>query len=306
MKTATFVQAPRRKHLSRGEMLFKTILLILCVLILISILYPIYFILIASISDSNLVGSGNVVFFPKGVNLYGYQKIFQDSRIWIGYKNTLVYTALGTIAALFVTIPAAYAMSRPEFKARKYIMVFFMITMFFNGGIIPTYLLIKNLGMFNSVLVYIIPGAFGVYNMIITRTFIASNVPNDLFEAASIDGCSHFRYFFQIVVPLSKAVISVVMLYSIVGLWNNFFTGLLYITKQGLKPLQNVLRSILLLNQALAEGASGAGGEGGYAQRFADQIKFGVIIVSTLPVIIIYPFLQKYFEKGVMIGAIKG
>ena len=296
----------KKKYEFGGEQVFNILLTVFCLIILVIILYPIYFILIASISNSNLVGSGQVTVWPKGISFYGYDKIFHDSRIWIGYKNTIIYTICGTIAALLVTIPAAYAVSRPEFMARKYIMIFFMITMFFNGGIIPTYLLIRDLDMMNKLWVYVIPGALSVYNLIITRTFISSNIPNEMFEAASIDGCSHFRYFAQIVVPLSKAVISVIMLYCIVGLWNNFFTGLLYITRPELKPLQNVLRTILLLNQVHAEGATAGGGEGSYAQQFADQIKYGVIVVSTIPVLVIYPFIQKYFEKGVMIGAIKG
>lgn len=187
-------------------------------------------------------------------------------------------------------------------------MKLFVFTMYFNGGMIPTYMLIKDVGLLNSPLVMIIYGAVNVYNLIITRTFFETSIPDELYEAATLDGCSHFRYFGTIVLPLSKAVIAVIMLYYLVGHWNDFFNALLYINSDAYQPLQIVLRNILLLNQAMAgtTGSTAGAGAGAYAQQYADQIKFGVIIVSTLPVLCVYPFIQKYFEKGVMIGAVKG
>lgn len=272
------------------------------------VLYPVYFIIIASFSDSTLVNQGLVVFYPKGVSLYGYEQIFKKPEIWIGYKNTIMYSFFGTIVNLAVTLPAAYVLSRRQFVARTVIMRLFVITMYFNGGMIPTYMLINSIGLLDSPLVMIIFGAVNVYNLIITRTFFENSIPDDLYEAASLDGCSHFRYFGSIVLPLSKAVIAVIMLYYLVSHWNDFFSALLYLNSDRYQPLQIVLRNILLLNQAMAgtTGASSGAGAGAYAQQFADQIKFGVIIVSTVPVLCVYPFIQKYFEKGVMIGAVKG
>lgn len=290
------------------DILFKVIVTIICVFSFLVVLYPMYFIVIASFSDSTLVNQGQVILYPKGVSLYGYQQIFQKPEIWVGYKNTIIYSFFGTALNLAVTLPAAYVLSRKTFRARKIIMKLFVFTMYFNGGMIPTYMLIKDVGLLNSPLVMIIYGAVNVYNLIITRTFFETSIPDELYEAATLDGCSHFRYFGTIVLPLSKAVIAVIMLYYLVGHWNDFFNALLYINSDAYQPLQIVLRNILLLNQAMAgsTGSTAGAGAGAYAQQYADQIKFGVIIVSTLPVLCVYPFIQKYFEKGVMIGAVKG
>ncbi len=290
------------------DILFKIVITVICVFSFLVVLYPMYFIVIASFSDSTLVNQGQVVLYPKGVSLYGYEQIFKKPEIWVGYKNTIIYSFFGTALNLAVTLPAAYVLSRRTFAARKIIMKLFVFTMYFNGGMIPTYMLIKDVGLLNSPLVMIIFGALNVYNLIITRTFFETSIPDELYEAATLDGCSHFRYFGTIVLPLSKAVIAVIMLYYLVGHWNDFFNALLYINSDAYQPLQIVLRNILLLNQAMAgaTGSTGGAGAGAYAQQYADQIKFGVIIVSTLPVLCVYPFIQKYFEKGVMIGAVKG
>jgi putative aldouronate transport system permease protein len=186
-------------------------------------------------------------------------------------------------------------------------MLFFAFTMFFNGGLIPTYMLYKEIGLLNNMWVFILPSALNVYNLIIARAFYENSLPEELYEAATLDGANHFQFFFKMAIPLSKAILSVIMLYYIVQHWNDFFTGLIFIRDYDKQPLQIVLRDILISNTAFAGGAGGAGGTGGgYGQQFADQIKYGVIVVSTLPVIILYPFLQKYFEKGVMIGSVKG
>ncbi|HJC22488.1 MAG TPA: carbohydrate ABC transporter permease [Candidatus Eisenbergiella merdavium] len=271
---------------------------------LLVVLYPMYFIVIASFSNSNMVNQGMVVLLPKGVNFYGYRKILERSDLWLGYRNTLIYTVFGTLLNLAVTLPAAYVLAQNRFRARRVIMTLFVITMYFGGGMVPTYMLVKTLKLTNTPFVMMIMGAVSVYNLIITRTFFESSIPKELQEAAQLDGCSHFRYFSSIVLPLSKAVISVITLYYAVGHWNDFFTALLYLNNDEYQPLQTVLRNILISNQAMA-GTTGAG-EGSYAQQYADQIKFAVIIVSTVPVLCIYPFIQKYFEKGVMIGAVKG
>uniref|UniRef100_UPI00389944E7 carbohydrate ABC transporter permease n=1 Tax=Caldanaerobius polysaccharolyticus TaxID=44256 RepID=UPI00389944E7 len=289
-----------------SDVIFDIIVYGLCILIFIVIAYPCYFIVIASVSNANLVATGQVTLYPKGFSLYGYKQIFQDGRIWIGYKNTIIYTVLGTLVNLLFTLPAAYALSRKEFSARRVIMLFFVFTMFFNGGLIPTYLLIKQLHLIDTMWVFIIPFCVNVFNLIITRTFFEESIPKELYEAASLDGCSHFQFFGKIVLPLSKPIIAVMALYYMVGHWNDFFTALIYIKSDNLKPLQIILRDILLVNQVFAEGAGLGGNAGGYAQQYADAVKYGVIIVSTVPILLFYPFIQKYFEKGVMIGSLKG
>jgi len=295
-----------KKGKNVSELLFDIFIYSVCGLVFLVIAYPLYFVVIASISDSTLVSTGKVLLFPKGISFFGYQEIFQDTRIWNGYKNTMIYSLLGTLVNLLLTLPAAYVLSRQEFRARRILMFFFVFTMFFNGGLIPTYLLMKDLQIIDTMWVFIVPFSVNVFNLIITRTFFESNIPKEMYEAASIDGCSHFTFFLKIVLPLSKAVVSVIGLYYLVWHWNDFFTGLIYVRDYSLQPLQIVLRDILLSNQVFAEGAGSGGSAGGYAQRYADQIKYGVIIVSTLPILIVYPFIQKYFEKGVMIGSVKG
>lgn len=288
------------------ELAFRFVLSAVCLLIFLVIAYPLYFIVIASFSDSTLVATGKVLLFPKGTSLFGYKEIFQDSRIWTGYRNTVFYTLFGTLVNMLFTMPAAYVLSRKEFKARRPMMFLFVVTMFFNGGLIPTYLLMKDLHITNTVWVFILPFCVNIFYLIIARTFFESSLPPELYEAAVIDGCTHFKFFMKVALPLSKAMISVIALYYLVGHWNDFFTALIYIRDNNLQPLQIVLRDILLSNQVFQNGAGTGGAAGGYAQRYADQIKYGVIIVSSLPILVLYPFLQKYFEKGVMIGSVKG
>lgn len=294
------------KEKTASDKLFEIVVILIAVLSFITVAYPLYFIIIASVSDSTMVNMGKVLLLPKKVNFYGYEQIFGDSRIWRGYLNTIIYSVGGTIVNMLITLPAAYVLSRSSFKPRKVIMPLFVFTMYFSGGMIPTYLMVKTLHLIDTPWAMILPTAMSVYNLIIARTFMETSIPEDLYEAARLDGCSHFRYFSTIVLPLSKAVISVLFLYYMVAHWNDFFTALLYLNKDYLQPLQMVLRNILLSNQAFQGGAGSVAGAGSYAQQYADQIKFGVIIVSTIPILCIYPFIQKYFEKGVMIGAVKG
>lgn len=301
MKTSVL----KRKNLS--ETLFDIFVYGICIFMFLAVAYPIWFVIIASVSDSSLVASGQVLLFPKGFSLFGYNEIFSDARIWNGYRNTILYATVGTSVNLLLTLPAAYVLSRYEFRARRLLMFFFIFTMFFNGGLIPTYLLMRDLNLINTMWVFIFnPWTVNVFNLIIARTFFEHTIPKEMYEAAAMDGCNHFRFFSKIVLPLSKAVISVIALYYLVYHWNNFFTGLIYVRDSSIQPLQIILRDILISNQVFAEGAGSGGADGGYAQRYADQIKYGVIIVSTLPVLVIYPFIQKYFEKGVMIGSVKG
>ncbi len=293
-----------RRKVSAADSIFGIIVLLLSIVIFLIILYPLWFIVIASISNSNLVNLGKVTFLPKDIRFYGYQQIIEDSRIWRGYLNTLIYVVAGTVLNMVVTMPAAYALSRRGFKACNKVMFYFVFTMFFSGGLVPTYMTISALHLISTKTILIIFVAVNTYNLIIARTFIENSIPEDLYEAAVLDGCSHFSYFMKVVIPLSKAVNSVLILYYAVYHWNDYFNALVYNSKQENAPLQIVLREILLLNQAFASGNGGV--QGGYGQSSADQVKYAVIIVSTLPILCVYPFVQKYFEKGVMIGAVKG
>jgi putative aldouronate transport system permease protein len=287
-----------------SDKIFTAVILILSILIFIIIAYPLWFIVIASISNSDLVNLGKITFLPKDIRFYGYQQIIKDSRIWNGYINTIIYVVAGTFLNIAVTMPAAYALSRKKFKARNKVMFYFVFTMFFSGGLVPLYMTISSIGLISTRMIQIIIVAVNTYNLIIARTFIETSIPNDLYEAAVLDGCSHFSYFIKVVTPLSKAVISVLVLYYAVFHWNDYFNALIFNSKNSLEPLQIVLRRILLLNEAFSSGSGSVAG--GYAQSSADQVKYAVIIVSTLPILCVYPLVQKYFEKGVMIGAVKG
>ncbi|MDY4138052.1 MAG: carbohydrate ABC transporter permease [Eubacteriales bacterium] len=292
----------RDKGLS--DRIFHALVVIISILVAIIILYPLWFVIIASISNSDMVNQGKVTFLPVDIRFYGFQQIFQDARIWVGYRNTIFYVVIGTLLNIIVTMPAAYALSRPDFKARNAVMLYFVFTMYFSGGLVPTYMMVNSLKLINTPWILLIMVLINTYNLIIARTFIQNTIPNDLFESATLDGANHFRTFWSIVLPLSKAIISVEILYYAVFHWNDYFNALIYTSSPEVQPLQMVLRRILLQNEAFASGNGGV--QGGYAQSSADQVKYAVIIVSTVPILCVYPFVQKYFEKGVMIGAVKG
>lgn len=294
----------RLRNMPRGEKFFECLIIISCALLFIIMLYPMYFVVIASFSEPGYIQNGKVWLWPKGFNVEGYNEIFADTRIWTGYANTLFVVIIGTTLSMLVTLPCAYAMSRPDFKARKILMVVFLITMYFGGGLIPTYIIItKTLRLENTLWVMIVPFCMSVYNVIVCRSFFENTLPPDLLESAKLDGCSNARFFISIALPLSKAIISVIMLYYIVGRWNDYFTPLIYIRDAKLKPLQIILRDILLMNESMQGANTYASSE---ALRLTELIKYASIIVSTLPIMLLYPFLQKYFEKGVMLGALKG
>jgi putative aldouronate transport system permease protein len=293
------------KRKSREDVVFDiinySVLAIACLLVL----YPLYFIVIASFSDPTLVAIGRVWAYPKGFTIEGYQRIFNDRSIWTGYKNSLLYAGLGALVSVSMTITGAYPLSRKDFYGRNFFMIVFLITMFFGGGLIPTYLLVRNLRMTNTIWAMVIPGAVSVWNLIIARTFFQTSIPDELREAASIDGCSDFNFFGRVVLPLSKPIIAVIALYTIVGQWNGFFEALIYLSRDRMYPLQLILRNILI--QAEPEKGMLVDVETLMAkQRAKELIKYGVIIVSSLPLLIIYPLIQKYFVKGVMVGSIKG
>lgn len=303
-------QIPWNKHKIQskgvGDWIVDVIMWIILALVVLAVIYPLWFIVIASFSNPQLVSTGEVTLLPKDITTAGYERVFADDRIWQGYLNTIIYSVVGTAVNLVVTIPAAFALSRKDLWGRRVIMFLFTFTMYFAGGMIPNYLLFKDLGLINSMWVFILPTAVSVWNLIIARSFFDTSIPEDLHDAAQIDGIGYFGYFMKIVLPLSSAIIAVLALYYFVGHWNDYFTGLIYVNKSEMYPLQNVLQSILLGAQTAATGSTGSGVSAVAQQQIADQIKYGVIIVSTLPLLILYPFLQKYFNKGVMVGAVKG
>ncbi|MCJ8013235.1 carbohydrate ABC transporter permease [Paenibacillus sp. KQZ6P-2] len=279
-------------------------------LALLIVLYPLVYMISASISDPKYVGSGEMWLWPKGITFDGYKRVFENSSIWTGYRNTIVYTVVGTAINLVVTLPAAYALSRKDFVGRNFFTAMFMFTMFFGGGLVPTYLLIKQLGMINTIWAIVIPSAASIWNIIVSRTFFQSSIPRELQEAAQIDGCTNMRLFIKIILPLSMPIIAVMALFYGVGNWNSYFSALIYLNDTAKYPLQLVLRQILVLQQMSAQGggaidASTAAAMNSKAE-IAELVKYAVIIVATVPVIVIYPFLQRYFVQGVMIGSVKG
>ncbi len=289
---------------SSKDKMFTILLYAIFSLGFIIILYPLWFIIIASFSDPAAVSTGKVLLLPKGFTLDGYKALLKESDIWIGYRNTILYTLVGTLIGLFVNICAAYSLSRKDLVGRKAFMTFFIITMFFNGGLIPTFLTIKSFNLYDTFWVMVLPFSVSVYNIIVARTFFESSLPTDLWNAAQIDGCGNLRFFFQIVLPLSKAIIAVIGLWIAVGQWNSYFNALIYIKNPDLYPLQLVIRNILITNQM--QGSIGTGEAALIALRTANLMRYAVIIVSTVPIMCVYPFIQKYFNKGVMIGAVKG
>ena len=294
-----------KQKLTFDDRVYYIITDILLIILLVIIAYPLIFIVSASFSDPAAVAASRVVLWPVDPSLAGYRAVFSNPNIVRGYGNTIFYTVVGTLINVSMTLIAAYPLSRRELPWKGFFMFLFTFTMFFGGGMIPTFLLINDLGMINTRWAMIIPGALSVYNMILTRTFMMSNIPNELLEASRIDGCSDFRFFFNITLPLSKAVIAVITLYYAVGHWNSYFSAFLYLSEKRLYPLQLILRDILVANSIssteITDDAILAGKQG-----MADLLKYALIIVSSAPVIAMYPFVQKYFVKGVMIGSVKG
>lgn len=285
------------------DKIFDTLVLLFCIITFLIIVYPVYFIVIASFSNPADVAMGKIWLYPKGLCLDGYKEVFKSSEIWIGYRNTILYTVVGTLIFLIINMPAAYALSRKDLKGRKIILIYFMFTMFFNGGMIPTYFAIKDFGLYNTFWVMVLPFSVNVYNIIVMKSFFTANIPSSLYDAACIDGCSTTRYFILIVIPLSKAIIAVMTLWTAVSMWNSYFNALLYIKDDALKPLQLVLRNILVKNESMMLEQGGTGQAA--VRQLAEIMKYSVIVVSTVPIMCIYPFVQKHFNQGVMIGSVK-
>ncbi|NKI23565.1 carbohydrate ABC transporter permease [Paenibacillus dendritiformis] len=277
---------------------------LLLVMILLIVLYPLVFVLSASISNPAAVSRGELWLFPKEITFVGYQKVFQNREILTGYGNTILYTVIGTSVNLLMTILAAFPLSRTNLPGRNIIMFALVFTMFFSGGLIPSYLVVKKLGLLNSMWALVLPGAVSVYNIIIMRTFFRTSVPYEVQEAAMIDGCTTLQILYRIMLPLSMPIIAVMVLFYSVDHWNSYFSALIYLTDRDKFPLQLILREILIQNQMdkMAGGASALSEQIMYGQA----IKYAVVIVANLPVFLLYPFLQRYFVKGMTIGAIKG
>lgn len=289
---------------SRTDQIFDFFLYLIAVILVIIMLYPMYFIVIASFSNPADVSAGNIVFLPKGITFKGYKKLLEYSQLWVGYKNTILYAFVGTIISLVVNVPTAYALSRKDLCGRKLFTVFYLIPMFFTGGLIPTYLIVKDFGLLDNFWVMVLPFSVVTYYIIVARTFFSNSIPGDLWEAAQIDGCGNLGFFFQIVLPLSKAVLAVIALWTAVGQWNSYFNALIYLRSPELQPLQLVLRNILISNQTISSMSTGAAAV--EAKQMADLIKYAIIVVSSAPIMCMYPFVQKYFNQGVMLGSLKG
>ena len=306
-KKETEVVVNPKNHIktSRGDLVFYALVNIIMGAFFLIVLLPLINIVASSFSESSYVNSGQVFLLPKGFTLEGYKAVFEYPGLWRAYGNTFYYTFFGTAVNLIVTLICAYPLARRNLPFKKEINALYMFTMLFGGGLIPTFLLIRDLGLMNTVWAIVLPGAMSVYNMTIARTFI-SGIPTDLEEAAKIDGCSDFRYFFSIVLPLSKTVISVLALYYAVGHWNSYMSALIYLQDGNKQPLQLLLRAILVLNQ---RGQNTEGMTEEQIQAIEDRanlLKYSLIIVSSVPVLVIYQFMKKAFMKGVMIGAVKG
>ncbi|MEK3719369.1 carbohydrate ABC transporter permease [Paenibacillus sp. FSL H8-0034] len=292
-------------HQSTSEQIFDWIVNAILAIICILVLYPLLFVLVASFSSPEAVMRGEVWLWPTNITWIGYLRIFQNNEMLTGYVNTIVYTVVGTAINLIMSVAAAYPLSRKDFYGRNVIAAMMVFTMFFSGGMVPTYLLVKNLGMLNSMWALLIPGAVSVYNILIMRTFFANGIPYEMQEAASIDGCSNMTTLMRIVLPLSMPIIAVMILFYSVGHWNAYFNALIYLTDRDKYPLQLFLREILIQGQMQEMLGIGDDTQGQIVLE-GEAIKYAVVIVANLPVLLLYPFLQKYFTKGVMIGAVKG
>ena len=297
---------------TRGDRIFGVINTIFLVLIVLIMIYPIYFTVIASFSDPYSVVKGKVYFWPNGFTLEAYTNVFKDNRIWTGYINSIINTAFGTLLNLVLTIPTAYVLSKKNIPGRGILATFFLIPMYFGGGLIPNYLLVKSLGLLDTRFTLIILGGISIYNMIIARVYYERSIPGELYESARIDGADNISIFVRIALPLSAPIIAVMALYYAVGRWNEYFRALIYISSDKYQPLQMVLRNILLMNQeslAAIDSAVMDADEIEAAARLAymaEGMKYALIFIASAPMLIAYPFVQKYFVKGVMIGSLKG
>ena len=298
----------RRKHHpirdTLGDKLFYAVCYLITALFMLAVLYPLVYILSASFSSADAITSGRMWLYPVDFSLVGYRYILKYDAIWLGYRNTLFYTFAGTLINVAMTMTCAYGLSRRGMRGRRFFTMLFTFTMIFSGGMIPNYLLMKDLKILNTVWCMLLPGAISAYNLIVAKTFIENSIPGDLLEAARIDGCSDVRFFFSIVLPLSKAILAVLLLMYAAAHWNAYFNAFLYLTDKKLYPLQIFLRQILVQSNMSADMLDPEAMA--QMQTLQQILKYAVIVVSTAPMLCLYPFVQKYFRQGVMIGSIKG
>jgi putative aldouronate transport system permease protein len=295
----------KNKLTGMSDKMSDIILVVMCTAIMLIVAYPLYYVLIASVSDPYEVYAGKTFLLPSKFTLQGYTSVFADKRIFSGYMNSIKYTVVGTIFSVIMVYITAYPLSCKSLPGRKWISIFFLITMYFGGGLVPTYLVVKETGLLNNMWALFLPGGVAVGNMIIVRNFFETSIPHELMEAAEIDGASHLTVFTKIVVPLSRSIMAVMVVFSMVAYWNDWFTALIYLNADQ-APLPLVLRNILIRSEVSASQSSTI--SGGYAElnKVTEMIKFASIIVAAAPMLIIYPFVQKYFEQGFMAGAVKG
>ena len=291
----------------KSDYVFLTFVTLALFAFFIIVLYPLLYVFSASFSGGVMTGGG-LSLIPARVTMEGYNAVFEQKTVWSGYANSLLYMVTGTAVALVVTILCAYPLSRRTFKNGKVVMALCIFTMYFSGGMIPTYLTIRNYNMLNTIWALILPGSLSVYNMIVMRTYFNTSIPDEMREAAQIDGCGEWRFLLQIVLPLSGPILAVIGLYYAVDLWNSYYGALLYISDKSKLPLANVLRELLVQSQSLSMESNVTLDSTTQAlmEKRAEVMRYSLIIVSSLPVMCLYPFVQKYFVKGVMIGAVKG
>lgn len=292
------------KRISFGDRIVNLCFYIILALIIAVCAYPIWYVLVASISDSTYVNSGAFILFPKGIQFDAYKYALEQEQLWTGYLNTIIYTVCGTLFGLVVCLPSGYALSRKNLPGRGIIMAIFVFTMYFGGGLIPTYIVTSTLKLVNTRWILILFGSVSVYNIILIRTFFSSSIPEEMREAAYIDGCSNSRFFLQFALPLSTAIVAVIALYIAVGHWNNYYNALVYTTDRKIQPLQMYLRQLLLIsigNEDTADPDTQA-----KMNQLVQVIRYAVIVLSSALIMCLYPFLQKYFVQGVMIGSLKG
>lgn len=287
-----------------GDRVFDAVNTLLLVILFLVILYPLYYILIASFSDPDQVLTGKVFLWPKGFQLESYQKVFENEEVMRGYWNTILYAFAGTLINLAVTLCAGYTLSRTDLRGRRWFTVFFVFTMFFSGGTVPTYMLVKHMHLLDSFWAMVLPNAMSVWNLILCRNFFEGTIPKELLEVSQIDGCRNDFFFFKIVLPLSKSLIAVMVLFYAVGHWNSYMQPLMYLSDRDKYPLQLVLKNILISSQPDASLAGMTDRAEMYKQT--EMLKYALVVVSSVPMILLYPFIQKYFVQGIMVGSVKG
>lgn len=295
-----------RMKLTASDIVFNIIVYAILIFALVAVAYPLINVVSASFSSAAAVSAGQVVLLPVKPSLIAYKMVIGYKNIWIGYKNSLAYMVVGTVMALIMNVMAAFPLSRKEFVGRHVVTLILAITMYVHGGLVPTYLIISSLGLLDTFWVMVIPGATSVWHIIMIRTYFQNSIPDELYEASQLDGCSDFNYMIKVLLPLSGPIVAVIALYTAVGIWNSYFNALIYLTKQELYPLQLFLRNILTLGKNINIDEVENIEEIQDMIGLSNLMKYAVIVVASVPVMVIYPFVQRFFVKGVVVGSIKG